>query len=79
MKSYKAILVAKDYRKQVFNTLPASLQPYPRCIVMALTSMKGFKSWDLDATSAVGPAKFSEGEPFYMEATPGSPLPKGKC
>jgi hypothetical protein len=24
-------------------------------------------------------AKFPEEEPFYMEATPGSPLPKGKC
>jgi hypothetical protein len=48
-------------------------------IVMTLTSMKGFRSWDLDATSAFVSAPLSEGETVYMEQIPGFPLPKGKC
>jgi hypothetical protein len=47
-------------------------------IVMALTSMKGFRSWDLDATSAFVSAPLPEGEMVYMEQIPGFPLPKGK-
>jgi hypothetical protein len=47
-------------------------------IVMTLTSMKGFRSWDLDATSAFVSAPLPEGEMVYMEQIPGFPLPKGK-
>ena len=46
---------------------------------MTLTSMKGFRSWDLDATSAFVSAPLPEGETVYMEQIPGFPLPKGKC
>ena len=48
-------------------------------IVMTLTSMKGFRSWDLDATSAFVSAPLPEGETVHMEQIPGFPLPKGKC
>ncbi len=43
------------------------------------TSMKGFRSWDLDATSAFVSAPLSEGQTVYMEQIPGFPLSKGKC
>jgi hypothetical protein len=46
---------------------------------MALTSMKGFRSWDLDATSAFVSEPLSEGETVYMEQIPSFPLLKGKC
>ncbi len=48
------------------------------CIVMVLTSMKGFRSWDLDATSVFVSAPLSEGETGYMDHIPGFTLPKGK-
>ena len=48
-------------------------------IVMALTSMPGFSSWDLDATSAFVSAVLPDDEVVYMDAIPGFPLPKGKC
>jgi hypothetical protein len=48
-------------------------------IVMTLTNMKGFRSWDLDATSDFVSAPLPEGETVYMEQIPGFPLPKGKC
>jgi hypothetical protein len=41
--------------------------------------MKGFRSWDLDATSAFVSEPLPEGETLYMEQIPGFPLPKGKC
>ena len=46
---------------------------------MALTSMPGFSSWDLDATSAFVSAVLPDDEVVYMDAIPGFPLPKGKC
>ena len=46
---------------------------------MALTSMKGFRSWDFDATSAFVSAPLPEGETVYKEQIPGFPLPKRKC
>ena len=39
-------------------------------IVMALTSMPGFSSWDLDATSAFVSAVLSDDEVVYTEAIP---------
>ena len=48
-------------------------------IVMVLTTMSGFGSWDLDATSAFILAVLSDDEVVYMEAIPGFPLPKGRC
>ncbi len=47
-------------------------------IVMTLTSMKGFRPWDLDETSTFVSEPLSEGETVYMEEIPGFPLPKGK-
>jgi hypothetical protein len=41
--------------------------------------MKGFRSWDLDATSAFVSVPLPERETVYMEQIPGFPLPKGKC
>ncbi len=43
---------------------------------MVLTSMSGFSSWDLDATSAFVSAKLPADEMVYMEEIPGFPLPK---
>jgi hypothetical protein len=46
---------------------------------MALTSMPGFSSWELDATSASVSAVLPDDEVVYMEGIPEFPLPKGKC
>jgi hypothetical protein len=48
-------------------------------IVMSLTIMPGFSSWDLDVTSAFVSAVLPDDEVVYMNAIPGFPLPKGKC
>ncbi len=48
-------------------------------IIMALTSVPGFSSWDSDATSAFVSAVLPVDEVVYMEGIPGFPLPKGKC
>jgi hypothetical protein len=45
---------------------------------MVLTSMTGFSSWDLDATSVFVSTVLSDDELVYMEAIPGVPLTKGK-
>ena len=45
---------------------------------MVLTSMPGFSSWDLDATSAFVSAVLPDDEVVYMEAIPGFPVAKGQ-
>jgi len=52
----KARLVVKGYMQQQDVLYTQSFSPTTSqvslCIVMTLTSMKGFRSWDLDATSS---------------------------
>jgi hypothetical protein len=76
-------MVVKGYRQQEDVHYTKSFSPtisqVSLRIVMALTSMKGFRSWDLDATSAFVSAPLPEGETVYMEQIPGFLLPKGKC
>ncbi len=78
-----ARLVVKVYIQQQDVHYPQSCSPtisqVSLCIVMVLTSMKGFRSWDLDTTSVLVSAPLPEGETGYMEQIPGFPFPKGKC
>jgi hypothetical protein len=80
---HKARLVVKGYMQEKGIHYSESYSPtisqVSLRIVMALTSMPGFSSWDLDATSAFVSAKLPADEMVYMEAIPGFPLPKGKC
>ena len=46
---------------------------------MALTSVPGWTSLDLDATCAFISADLPPEEQVYMKAVPGFPLPEGKC
>ena len=45
---------------------------------MVLTSMSGFNSWDLDATSASVSTVLSDDEVVYMESIPGFSFVKGQ-
>ena len=80
---HKARLVVKGYMQEKGIHYSESYSPtisqVSLRIVMALTSMPGFSSWDLDATSAFVSAELPADEMVYMEAIPGFPLPKGKC
>jgi hypothetical protein len=80
---HKVRLVVKGYMQQQGVHYTQSFSPtisqVSLRIVMALTSMKGFRSWDLDATSAFVSAPLPEGETVYMEQIRRFPLPKGKC
>jgi hypothetical protein len=80
---HKARLVVKGYMQEKGIHYNESFSPtisqVTLRIVMALTSMPGFSSWDLDATSAFVSAVLPDDEVVYMEAIPGFPLPKGKC
>ncbi len=81
---HKARLIVKGYMQQQGVHYTQSFSPTIKAqvslrIVMVLTSMKGFRSWDLDATSAFVSAPLPEGETVYMEQIPGFPLPKSKC
>jgi hypothetical protein len=76
-------LVAKGYMQEKGIHYNESFSPtisqVTLRIVMVLTSMPGFSSWALDATSAFVSAVLSDDEVVYMDAIPGFPLPKGKC
>ncbi len=78
---HMARLVVKGYMQQQNVHYTQSFSPtisqVSLRIVMVLTSMKGFRSWDLDATSAFVSEPLTEGETVYMEQ--GFPLPQGKC
>ena len=80
---HKARLVVKGYMQEKGIHYNESFSPtisqVTLRIVMALTSMPGFSSWDLDATSAFVSAVLPDDEVVYMDAIPGFPLPKGKC
>jgi hypothetical protein len=80
---HKARLVVKGYMQEkgihYIESYSPTISQVSLRIVMALTSMPGFSSWDLDATSAFVSAKLPADEMVYMEAIPGFPLPKGKC
>jgi hypothetical protein len=79
---HKTRLVVKGYIQQQGVHYTQSFSPtisqVSLRIVMVLTSMKGFRSWDLDATSVFVSAPLPEGETVYMEQIPGFPIPKGK-
>ncbi len=79
---HKTRLVVKGYMQQKGIHYNESFFPtisqVTLCIVMVLTSMSGFSSWDLDATSVFVSAVLSDDEVVYMETIPGFPLPKSK-
>ena len=78
---HKARLVVKGYMQEKGIHYDESFSPtisqVTLCIVMDLTSMTGFSSWDLDATSAFVSVVLPDDEVVYMDAIPG--FPKGKC
>ncbi len=80
---HKTRLVVKGYMQQqgvhYTHSFSPTISQVSLRIAMALTSMEGFRSWDLDAASAFVSALLLEGETVYMEQMPGFPLPKGKC
>ncbi len=82
---HKVSLVVKGYMQQQVvhytQSFSTTISQVSLCItiVMTLTSMKGFRSWDLDVTSAFVSAPLPEGETVYMEQIPGFPLPNDKC
>jgi hypothetical protein len=47
-------------------------------VILALTALVGFKSWDLDATCAFISAPLPKGQKLYLKPIEGYPLPKGK-
>ena len=61
------------------ESFPPTISQVILCIVMVVTSIPGFSSWDLDATSAFVSAVLTDEEVVYMEAIPVSPLPKAKA
>ncbi len=79
----RARLVVKAYMQQqdvhYTQSFSQTISQVSLRIVMTLTNMKGFRSWDLDATSDFVSAPLPEGETVYMEQIPGFLLPKGKC
>ncbi len=68
-------MVVKGYMQESFS--PTISQVTLR-IVVSFTSMPGFSSWDLDATSAVVWAVLPDDEVVYTDGIPGFPLPTGK-
>ncbi len=67
---HKSRLVVKGYMQQqgvhYTQSFSTTISQVSFRIVMVLTSMKGFRSWDLDATSAFVSAPLPEGETVYM-------------
>ena len=47
-------------------------------VILVLTAMVGFKSWDLDATCAFISVPLPKGQKMYLKTIEGYPLPKGK-
>jgi hypothetical protein len=52
------------------ESFPPTISQVILCIVMVVTSIPGFSSWDLDATSAFVSAVLSDDEVVYTEAIP---------
>jgi hypothetical protein len=73
---------AKGYlqkRTSDFNSFsPTASQVILLRVILALTAMLGFKSWDLDATCAFISAPLPKGQKLYLKPIEGYPLPKGK-
>jgi hypothetical protein len=47
-------------------------------VILALTAMIGFRSWDLDTTCAFISVPLPKGQKLYLKPIEGYPLPKGK-
>ena len=80
---HRAHLVAKGFQQRQGIDYTHSFSPTASHVtirlVMALTSVPGWTSLDLDATCAFISADLPPEEQVYMKAVPGFPLPEGKC
>jgi hypothetical protein len=80
---HRARLVAKGFQQRQGIDYTHSFSPTASHVtirlVMALTSVPGWTSLDLDATCAFISADLPPEEQVYMKAVPGFPLPEGKC
>jgi hypothetical protein len=78
---HKGRVVAKGYlqkRTSDFSSFSPTASQVTLRVILALTAMVGFKSWDLDATCAFISAPLPKGQKLYLKPIEGYPLPKGK-
>ena len=74
-------MVAKGYlqkRTSDFSSFSPTASQVTLRVILALTAMVGFRSWDLDATCAFISAPLPKGQNLYLKPIEGYLLPKGK-
>ena len=80
---HRARIVAKGFQQRKGIDYLHSFSPTASYVtirlIMALTSIAGFFSYDLDATCAFISARLPPEEQVFMKAIPGFPLPEGRC
>ena len=80
---HRARIVAKGLQQRKGIDFHKSFSPTASQItirlILALTAIPGFLSFDLDATCAFISALLPPDEQVYMKEVPGFPLPAGKC
>ena len=78
---HKGRVVAKGYlqtRTSDFNSFSPTSSQFTLRVILSLTVMVGFRSWDLDATCSLISAPLTKGQKLYLKQIEGYPLPKGK-
>jgi hypothetical protein len=77
----KGRVVTKGYVKKRTSDFSSFSPPASQVtlkVILPLTVMVGFKSWDLDIACVFMSVPLPKGQNLYLKVIPGYPLPKGK-